>query len=134
MYMLARVRKIFCILSISIYKESKFQSAFFSANLPSPVAVPFGLVSAVASSVQVCRGEKENKKLSRVPNAKPPFPFPVCHPISPRALEARQPTGRLVPAEEVARAICSLASPLAGSSTGTVVTVDGGLTNLRLPG
>ncbi|MGH3315238.1 MAG: SDR family NAD(P)-dependent oxidoreductase [Nocardioidaceae bacterium] len=50
-----------------------------------------------------------------------------------RALEARQPTGRLVPAEEVARAICSLASPLAGSSTGTVVTVDGGLTNLRLP-
>jgi 2-keto-3-deoxy-L-fuconate dehydrogenase len=51
-----------------------------------------------------------------------------------RALEARQPTGRLVPAEEVARAICSLASPLAGSSTGTVVTVDGGLTNLRLPG
>jgi len=51
-----------------------------------------------------------------------------------RALEARQPTGRLVSAEEVARAICSLASPLAGSSTGTVVTVDGGLTNLRLPG
>jgi 2-keto-3-deoxy-L-fuconate dehydrogenase len=51
-----------------------------------------------------------------------------------RALEARQPTGQLVPAEEVARAICSLASPLAGSSTGTVVTVDGGLTNLRLPG
>jgi 2-keto-3-deoxy-L-fuconate dehydrogenase len=51
-----------------------------------------------------------------------------------RALEARQPTGRLVPAEEVARAICSLASPLAGSSTGTVVTVDGGLTGLRLPG
>jgi 2-keto-3-deoxy-L-fuconate dehydrogenase len=51
-----------------------------------------------------------------------------------RALEARQPTGRLVPADEVARAICSLASPLAGSSTGTVVTVDGGLTNLRLPG
>jgi len=50
-----------------------------------------------------------------------------------RALEARQPTGRLVPAEEVARAICSLASPLSGSSTGTVVTVDGGLTNLRLP-
>ena len=79
MYMLARVRKIFCILSIPIYKESKFQSAFFPANLPSPVAVPFGLVSAVASSVQVCRGEKENKKLSRVPNAKPPFPFPIRH-------------------------------------------------------
>jgi NAD(P)-dependent dehydrogenase (short-subunit alcohol dehydrogenase family) len=49
------------------------------------------------------------------------------------ALEGRQPTGRLVSADEVARAICTLASPLSTSSTGTVVTVDGGLTNLRLP-
>jgi 2-keto-3-deoxy-L-fuconate dehydrogenase len=50
-----------------------------------------------------------------------------------RRLESRQPTGRLVSAQEVARAICALASPLATSSTGSVVTVDGGLTNLRLP-
>ena len=48
------------------------------------------------------------------------------------ALQARQPTGALVGADEVAQAICALASPLARSSTGTVVTVDGGLTNLRL--
>jgi len=47
------------------------------------------------------------------------------------SLRARQPTGRLVGAEEVARAICALASPLARSSTGVVMTVDGGLTNLR---
>jgi 2-keto-3-deoxy-L-fuconate dehydrogenase len=47
------------------------------------------------------------------------------------SLRARQPTGRLVGAEEVAQAICALASPLARSSTGTVVTVDGGLTTLR---
>ncbi|MGH3354537.1 MAG: SDR family NAD(P)-dependent oxidoreductase [Nocardioidaceae bacterium] len=48
-------------------------------------------------------------------------------------LESRQPTRRLVTAEEVARAICALASPLASSSTGSVVTVDGGLTTVRLP-
>jgi 2-keto-3-deoxy-L-fuconate dehydrogenase len=50
-----------------------------------------------------------------------------------RALEQRQPTGRLVGADEVARAICGLVSPHAVSTTGTVVTVDGGLTSLRLP-
>jgi len=48
------------------------------------------------------------------------------------ALEARQPHGRLVSAEEVARAICSLADPRAGSITGTGLTVDGGMTALRL--
>jgi NAD(P)-dependent dehydrogenase (short-subunit alcohol dehydrogenase family) len=49
------------------------------------------------------------------------------------ALEARQPIGRLVSADEVASAICYLASPDAGSVTGTVLTVDGGLSRLRLP-
>ncbi|GAB3950241.1 SDR family oxidoreductase [Kribbella albertanoniae] len=49
------------------------------------------------------------------------------------ALEARQPMGRLVSAEEVALAIAYLASPLAGSTTGTAIAVDGGMQNLRLP-
>jgi 2-keto-3-deoxy-L-fuconate dehydrogenase len=49
------------------------------------------------------------------------------------ALEARQPTGRLVSAHEVAFAIASLAGPMAGASTGISLTVDGGLTSLRLP-
>ncbi len=49
-------------------------------------------------------------------------------------LEARQPMGRLVTADEVAHAIVYLASPLSGSTTGTVLTVDGGMTGLRLPG
>src|SRR3954467_9841362 len=39
------------------------------------------------------------------------------------APEARQPTGRLVTADEVAHAICFLASPRSGSATGTVITV-----------
>jgi NAD(P)-dependent dehydrogenase (short-subunit alcohol dehydrogenase family) len=48
------------------------------------------------------------------------------------ALRARQPLGRLVTAEEVAHAIASLASPLAGSTTGAVLRVDGGMTGLRI--
>ena len=49
------------------------------------------------------------------------------------ALEARQPMGRLVTADEVAHAIAYLASPLAASTTGTVLAVDGGMLGLRLP-
>ncbi|MFF3492259.1 SDR family NAD(P)-dependent oxidoreductase [Streptomyces sp. NPDC002795] len=48
------------------------------------------------------------------------------------ALEARQPTGRLVSADEVAGAIAHLASPLSGATTGTSVAVDGGMQGLRL--
>jgi len=47
-------------------------------------------------------------------------------------MRARQPLGRLVSAEEVARAIASFASPLAASTTGAVLRVDGGMTGLRL--
>ncbi|WP_328941193.1 SDR family oxidoreductase [Streptomyces sp. NBC_00250] len=48
------------------------------------------------------------------------------------ALEARQPTGRLVSADEVAASIAYLASPAAGSTTGTALAVDGGMAGLRL--
>jgi 2-keto-3-deoxy-L-fuconate dehydrogenase len=47
------------------------------------------------------------------------------------ALLARQPHGRLVSAEEVAAAICYLAGPDAGSTTGSELIVDGGLVTLR---
>jgi NAD(P)-dependent dehydrogenase (short-subunit alcohol dehydrogenase family) len=49
-----------------------------------------------------------------------------------KALEARQPHGRLVSAEEVAQGVCYLASPAAGSTTGTSLSVDGGMQGLRL--
>jgi 2-keto-3-deoxy-L-fuconate dehydrogenase len=48
------------------------------------------------------------------------------------ALEARQPHGRLVSADEVADAVAYLASPRAGSTTGTALAVDGGMSGLRL--
>ncbi|WP_329292044.1 SDR family NAD(P)-dependent oxidoreductase [Streptomyces sp. NBC_01455] len=48
------------------------------------------------------------------------------------ALEARQPSGRLVSAAEVAGAVAYLASPLSGATTGTALAVDGGMQGLRL--
>jgi 2-keto-3-deoxy-L-fuconate dehydrogenase len=48
------------------------------------------------------------------------------------ALAARQPTGRLVTAAEVAHAILCLASPLASATTGEALAVDGGMQALRL--
>ncbi|MFJ8687860.1 SDR family NAD(P)-dependent oxidoreductase [Micromonospora wenchangensis] len=49
-----------------------------------------------------------------------------------RRLAARQPTGRLVTADEVAQAVAFLASPLSGATTGTALAVDGGMSGLRL--
>jgi NAD(P)-dependent dehydrogenase (short-subunit alcohol dehydrogenase family) len=54
-------------------------------------------------------------------------------PVAERAaLEARQPSGRLVSVSEVAGAIAYLASPLSGATTGTALAVDGGMQGLRL--
>jgi 2-keto-3-deoxy-L-fuconate dehydrogenase len=46
-------------------------------------------------------------------------------------LSARQPTGRLVRADEVAAAVAYLASPTAGATTGMSLAVDGGMSGLR---
>jgi 2-keto-3-deoxy-L-fuconate dehydrogenase len=48
------------------------------------------------------------------------------------ALNARQPIGRLVTADEVAAAICYLAGPQARATTGTALAVDGGMAGLRV--
>ncbi|MFF2135728.1 SDR family NAD(P)-dependent oxidoreductase [Streptomyces sp. NPDC058193] len=48
------------------------------------------------------------------------------------ALDARQPLGRLVSADEVAAAVVYLASLAAASVTGTALAVDGGMQGLRL--
>ncbi|MRX44741.1 SDR family NAD(P)-dependent oxidoreductase [Agromyces kandeliae] len=53
-------------------------------------------------------------------------------PVAERAaLDARQATGRMVTPEEVAGAIAYLASPRSGSTTGTALEVDGGVSHVR---
>lgn len=47
------------------------------------------------------------------------------------ALEARQPIGRMVTAEEIAATVCFLADPSIGALTGAAVAVDGGMKDLR---
>ena len=57
----------------------------------------------------------------------------AADPVAEReALEARQPHGRLVSPEEIGDAVAYLASPSAGSTTGTWLAVDGGMDRLRL--
>jgi NAD(P)-dependent dehydrogenase (short-subunit alcohol dehydrogenase family) len=57
----------------------------------------------------------------------------AADPVAERAaLEARQPHGRLVSADEVAGAVAYLASPHSTSTTGVVLAVDGGMQELRL--
>jgi 2-keto-3-deoxy-L-fuconate dehydrogenase len=48
------------------------------------------------------------------------------------ALEARQPMGRMVTADEVAAGIAYLASPAAAAVTGMSLAIDGGMAGLRL--
>jgi len=56
----------------------------------------------------------------------------AADPVAERtALEARQPSGRLITAEEVAAAICYLAGPDSSGTTGSMLAVDGGLLGLR---
>ncbi|MEU8080240.1 SDR family oxidoreductase [Catellatospora citrea] len=57
----------------------------------------------------------------------------TADPVAARAaLDAFQPTGRLVTADEVAGAIAYLASPLSSATVGTVLAVDNGMHGLRL--
>jgi NAD(P)-dependent dehydrogenase (short-subunit alcohol dehydrogenase family) len=55
-------------------------------------------------------------------------------PVTERAaVVARQPHGRLVTPQEIAAAICYLAGPDAGSTTGADLVVDGGILGTRIP-
>ena len=49
-----------------------------------------------------------------------------------KALKARQPMGRLVSSAEIAYAIVYLASPSAASTTGTCLSVDGGMDSIQV--
>ncbi|WP_308466108.1 SDR family NAD(P)-dependent oxidoreductase [Rathayibacter soli] len=72
----------------------------------------------------VCPGTTETPWIQRLLDA-------ADDPVEERTrLEARQPHGRLVSADEVADAVAYLASPLAGSTTGVTLSVDSGIESL----
>lgn len=49
-----------------------------------------------------------------------------------RSLEARQPTGHMLNPAEIGHAVAYLASPLARSTTGSTLEIDGGMGSIRL--
>ncbi|WP_293698928.1 SDR family oxidoreductase [uncultured Agrococcus sp.] len=74
----------------------------------------------------VCPGTADTPWVGRLLDAAPDPAYERTQ------LEARQPHGRLVSVEEVAHAVAYLASPLATSTTGVGLAVDGGMQDLRL--
>ena len=75
----------------------------------------------------VCPGTIDTPWVGRLLAAAP-------DPAAARAnLVARQPIGRLGTADEVAAAICYLASPAAGYTTGTALQIDGGTHSVVVP-
>lgn len=106
------------------------QRALYSASkgavLSLTQAMAADLISEGIRVNAVCPGTADTPWIGRLLDRAP-------DPAAERAaLEARQPHGRLVSADEVAQAVCYLASPAAGSTTGTSIAVDGGMQGLRL--
>jgi NAD(P)-dependent dehydrogenase (short-subunit alcohol dehydrogenase family) len=106
------------------------QRALYSASKGAVLSLTFAMAADhVADGVRVncvCPGTVDTAWVGRLLRA-------ADDPVAERAaLEARQAIGRLVTPAEVARAIVYLASPLSGSTTGSALDVDGGVTRLRI--
>jgi len=106
------------------------QRALYSASKGAVLSFTFAMAADhVADGVRVncvCPGTVDTAWVGRLLGA-------AEDPVAERAaLEARQAIGRLVSPAEVARAIVYLASPLSGSTTGSALDVDGGVTRLRM--
>jgi 2-keto-3-deoxy-L-fuconate dehydrogenase len=105
------------------------QRALYSASKGAVLSLTFAMAADhLADAVRVncvCPGTVDTAWVGRLLQA-------AADPVAERAaLEARQAIGRLVTPAEVARAIVYLASPLSGSTTGSALDVDGGVTRLR---
>jgi NAD(P)-dependent dehydrogenase (short-subunit alcohol dehydrogenase family) len=106
------------------------QRAVYSASKGAVYALTLAMAADhVRENIRVCcvtPGTADTPWVGRLLDAAP-------DPEAERAaLEARQPMGRLVSANEVAAAIAYLASPLAGATTGMALAVDGGMAGLRV--
>lgn len=106
------------------------QRALYSASKGAVLSLTFAMATDhIAEGVRVNAVSPGTVFTPFVEKFLTQFPDPVAERA---ALDARQATGRMVTPEEVAGAIAYLASPRSGSTTGTALEVDGGLTHLRV--
>jgi NAD(P)-dependent dehydrogenase (short-subunit alcohol dehydrogenase family) len=114
----------------SVVAESGFpQRALYSSSKGALLALTMSMaVDFLPAGIRVnavCPGTTDTPWVSRLLDD---TPDPEASRL---ALQRRQPTGRLVAPEEVARAVGYLLDPVGTSTTGTVVYVDGGLSRLK---
>jgi NAD(P)-dependent dehydrogenase (short-subunit alcohol dehydrogenase family) len=106
------------------------QRALYSASKGAVMSLTFAMATDhVREGVRVncvCPGTVHTGFVDRLLQG---FPDPE---LEKAAMDARQATGRMVTPEEVAHAVAYLASPRNGSTTGTALDVDGGVTHLRV--
>lgn len=106
------------------------QRALYSASKGAVMSLTFALATDhVREGIRVncvCPGTVHTGFVDRLLQN---FPDPVAERA---AMDARQATGRMVTPAEVAHAVAYLASPRNGSTTGTALDVDGGVTHLRV--
>lgn len=106
------------------------QRALYSASKGAVLALTYAMATDhVGDGVRVNAVSPGTVHTPFVDRMLEKFPDPVAERA---ALDARQATGRMVTPDEVAGAILYLASPRSGSTTGTALEVDGGVTHLRV--
>src|SRR6266511_709540 len=123
--------KVFIVNTCSIAATAGLpQRALYSATKGAVYSLTLAMAAdQVGEGIRVnavCPGTADTPWVRRLLNAAPDPEAELA------ALKARQPMGRLVSADEVAASIAYLASPLAASTTGTILAVDGGMQGLRL--
>jgi NAD(P)-dependent dehydrogenase (short-subunit alcohol dehydrogenase family) len=106
------------------------QRALYSASKGAVLALTFAMAADhVREGIRVNAVSPGTVHTTFVDRMLQQFEDPVAERA---ALDGRQATGRMVTPEEVAGAVAYLASPLSGSTTGTALEVDGGVTHLRV--
>jgi NAD(P)-dependent dehydrogenase (short-subunit alcohol dehydrogenase family) len=106
------------------------QRALYSASKGAVLALTFAMAADhVREGIRVNAVSPGTVHTAFVDRMLQQFDDPVAERA---ALDARQATGRMVTPEEVAGAVAYLASPRSGSTTGTALEVDGGVTHLRV--
>jgi NAD(P)-dependent dehydrogenase (short-subunit alcohol dehydrogenase family) len=105
------------------------QRALYAASKGAVLALTFAMATDhVADGIRVNCVSPGTVHTGFVDRMLATFPDPAKEKA---AMDARQAIGRMVTPEEVAVAVAYLASPRAGSTTGTALDVDGGATHLR---